>query len=654
MPAPKANFKKLPNLTSSVSLSEDVRREIFKSLVSGDHVSPFNAFSVATRVKYNRPERLELKEIRITGMPQAGIDVRNSIMQVDGGKSIHVALVEKGGEAFGYAQASSGITSKRVSGAILEDGDKRTHLFLVEDGKLLDRPPFELNNEISPLLGETIGPNEQGMLPLVGDFTIGYQEILDFPNGMRGIGDIKDKRSPWHGIVNEARTRLDKIMARKADIGEIFDRHFTLEALRGVAKAGKAMETGQIVPAFEDRDNRKTFDDAIEALTRRFMEDLRTAGLLEKCPNNGPRDVNKINAWDAWLDGKLDKPMDQRAPKYRYMDMWLAQSPAFRVAFSTLVSVSVTDENKTIKSDAHLERALNTCIQTTRIAYRDEVVGGIGSVELNSGMNGDRLHLMGSVLRPVLGAYEAGSYTLKELPPAEALKPVRHMELEITSGKMIVADWIRAEGFNEGVKILLGEEFFDINSATGMDESIQAHYEKAGLIYVPVGNSSPYAFTDDEGLIRMGSVDEDHDDFWLPSGESTGLPIPKEAWTTCTDLWANTLADKEVIIDVMMVSGLHASRSDAESALDAYIDETYGANEVEMDVGTHHLYVPTGDGNRKGNFLDVFQADGVDQRDWQLDEYIISNSVLDVDPDVVDDPDWTTPAREIEVEGMSL
>lgn len=93
--------------------------------------------------------------------------------------------------------------------------------------------------------------------------------------------------------------------ASQVRVAAICDRHLTRAALEPLIEISGFPETGKLFPAHNDWDRRKAVEDHIAHVSQGLMEEMRAEGLLAPCPNNGPRDVAGITAWNAWLAATL-------------------------------------------------------------------------------------------------------------------------------------------------------------------------------------------------------------------------------------------------------------------------------------------------------------------------------------------------------------
>lgn len=256
-------------------------------------------------------------------------------------------------------------------------------------------------------------------------------------------------------------------------------------------------------------------------------------------------------------------------------------------------------------------------------------------------VTGEILHFMGDIFAPLLGTYDK-NYRLQPVPVVKEPKVARHLTIGLPSGELVIADWFSIPGFTEAMDLLSGEanEHFDIYTGKGLDDRQRAYFEKAGIVIVQVGNTSPAAYEDTPGVFRMGHVYEDDDRFWHEDDSRTEADMPEAIFRTCNDLWANTFADRARVVDVLMFSGLYNEREDAERALTNYIDVACRAHSVKIDAQELHLYLPTAPAYKTKIFENTFRVVGLEYGDWRRDHYLISTRPLEVDPALLEPCDW--------------
>jgi hypothetical protein len=395
----------------------------------------------------------------------------------------------------------------------------------------------------------------------------------------------------------------------------------------------------------------------IDDLSEELMEAFREAGYTKKCPNNGPRCVREMTQWDAWLSGKelsvYDKMSLSRAPGFDMLEKAMTSASvqiemAIEKSLSPDGKISYDDRPKFDLSEEDVDREIALTVEKAREAFIAETPDLTFTKDsYDCQVTGKRVRIGGTVFEPVLTQFTK-DYKEVVAPVVEAPKPALHFEIPMPTGELVMADWLRMKGFKDGLLARVGgdkDDFYDINNATGLDERMQDYLTKGGLAIVQVGNSSPSAYDDTQGVWRMGHVDEDH--FYTEDGVRKDIEMPNEAWTTCTDLWANIFADRAVIIDILMASGEYESRETADVALLEYVEDSYGASINKLDVDRLHVYAPTGFGFHTGSFKKQFRAEELDYAKWRKDSYVLSVEPLTVDPDVVIETGWEAPAHEI-------
>lgn len=189
-------------------------------------------------------------------------------------------------------------------------------------------------------------------------------------------------------------------------------------------------------------------------------------------------------------------------------------------------------------------------------------------------------------------------------------------KIEVPSGEIIFADWIRAKAFTKSVE---RENQYDtsrwhsINYLLGRIQQIH-HYAGKNVAFGSVGNETVTIYQSDEGLVIAGLSDinpemvelyfEDEDgdlddeaidkayqkamDHYQQVTESTGL---ENIGGVCTDLWGYTIVDKAIADDLVGID-LFTSK---EITLNANHQNHAGGSTpslVSIPAGTYtHLYL---------------------------------------------------------------
>jgi hypothetical protein len=657
---PTVRFPDYPPLVAPPEVRSDLLPLLSGQIALNDRHDPYNGFKVEGEERWGRPARFRLAEIRASHLPFEGAPAEETRFA-----AVHLLFVTEKGEIFGVNRCRPSTLGTEYDGVLIPD--RKGRVWFCGERADPDAPApvltgserlFPVPVDVAPIFAETAlkGAPLTDRLPASGRFNLGSQGELLW-------ADRLDQVDPTlYARISE---RVTALVDREGRIRRAAERHFGEGSLDGLLLGRDFPVTGGLIPAYHEFDARKAFDAELFRVTRGFLEALRAEGLVEPCPNNGPRGVGPLAVWNRWLSGAYDAPPETRDLEDRYGEHELAEAPGFKTVRNCLVR-AVVDMGKRVWEREHpgerwsadsrdgpigredAAAALRDACARIITSYADEAsTDTIGSMDLRGSLTGEAYGLAGSFLTPVL--CEIGTaYTLEPvpLPPLEAPKSVRHLELSLPSGVLCMADWFRIKGFKEGLQALIGgDDHYEINYATGLDARARDYFEKAGLAIVQVGNTSPHAYADTPGVWRMGHVDEDHEAFWTEEGERRdGAQPPQEAWRTCTDLWANTFADREVILDILMASKRYPDRSDARAALDAYAEE-YGVSMVNLGVDHLHLYVPTGYGVRKGGFNDVFRAEELKVAEWREDAYVLSAAPLTVDPELLEACDWRERPR---------
>lgn len=651
----RPDFRPFPPITSAAPLTAAEERAVRAATALAGRHDAFNLFSVPGVVnRWGQAKRMRASEIIVSDGPFPSVSPEASL---DPASGLHIALVEEeGGGVYGHAACVRDTPALRPL-VVITDRHGRGWAY---DTRTREAEPVHLHT--APLIREffTGGASLAEAVPFSGDLSCRHGLIE---------GAAGKPAKPQPALLSAAEAVVGRIVDREDLIRRIAAPAFSDERLSSVLDTLTFPTKDGVIPDFSAPE-RRAFDDAMHEISLSAMRGLRDAGLCAPCPNNGPRGVRSLDAWDAFLRGELDAtPLEGEA---LYASWGLSDAPAFRAVYSELIRASVDAEMA-----AREERGLGKDrkpgqrppdVPMTRgeaeavmRAFRERALRALSTEETGPGLEPELrgalestcFGLAGSFLTPVL----ADRLTKTPLPAVEEPKAVRHLTLELPTGRLAMADWFRVPGFTEAMKELSGEEGagFDINHAKGLDERAEAYFTKAGVAIVQVGNSSPAAYADTPGVWRMGHVDDEHEDFWDEETGARKALAPDSAWRTCTDLWANTFASVEAIVAVMMSSGEYRSEEDAERALTAYCEETYGAHIIDLGVDRLHLYLPTGYAERLREPMAGVGEGVLPREGWREDAYLLSAAPLPVAPGILDDTEWVAPpVRALSGEGPSI
>lgn len=625
---------------TGLSLSQDLLDAVRQMTAGQGRHDIWNGFTAGRVSKYGNPERHVLSEIRLSPDPFPDLDPELTAVDLPGRGGVHIGLVDEPGDCHGLNAARAWSNPYFSEGVIAQDPLGQVWF----QGKVQGQPDMVTSRILPDVLPVLALSGEEGSilphLPTKGRFQISPQGwVLEACDGWVSP-DLED------ADLKALEDHMQRFVARQEKVTEIVERHLSDERLEALRIGREFPIPKGMVPAWENHAHRKPFEEALGKLSRELMEEMRAAGLLARCPNNGPRDVRGITSWNDWLDGRFDGGPDRKRDAYFWSEQLLDEAPAFRLIDACIYAADFDCHNVHLPADREsfdrFKGLARAAVLESFIADRDVRARMLSSsASLQDHLSGDYLQLQGSFLAPVLCARARGRETPVPLPSLDPPKVARHLEMSMPSGVLVMADWLRVPGFTEAVKRICDGDRYEIGSAAGLDARAKDYFEKMGLAIVQVGNTSPAAYADTPGVWRMGYVDEDNKAFWTPGGERTKLQRPVQAWKTCTDLWANIFADREVILDILMVSGLYPDRDAAGSALQDYADTTYGVSIVDLGVEKLHLYLPTGAADLKGRFMKEFRAAEIKTPKWREDRYILSAEPLTVDVGLLEDCSWS-------------
>jgi hypothetical protein len=410
-----------------------------------------------------------------------------------------------------------------------------------------------------------------------------------------------------------------------ATIQSLIDQHFP---------SGFSLQEGEALDTLVfDETDRSGFDsrrDKIAKVTRGFLFDMAASGHLSPNTNAMGRDINWVESWNALVAGEALGP---------YEAMYLRGSPAMMAADKASCHrlMGLEDYGTGLREKPFTIGDAEDQLRHLLTNEMAEVSFKLGTELSMCPMTEEPLFLAWEDLyTPVVNGRGQVPCT-PFVPP----KPVRHVVMPMPSGRLVMADCINVLGMRAMTdRAALGSDAYkpSISAASGRDAVSERVFQDLGLLYISTTDQSPAAFVEGD-IIRMGFFDEEHEAFWNDDADETrtDLSMPVASWSTCTDIWSNEFADIEVIVDIMMASGEYDTRDAAQTSLETYISQKYGAHIIDIGPGDLHIYMPTG---AHEVLPDVFGAAEVEKADWRTDTYILSRTPLTVDPDIVDEPGW--------------
>ena len=662
-----------------------VLAEIWDNQPEGRGITaPFDAFNHFCRADERRMKTLAMLHV---GLPDDA-PLQDVLDPSVPGAEMEISLVDENGEMHPASDCTPFAKPDRWYGRVFLGDDDRVWLHGMKGPReeALEQDPdgwtlMRLDDTVAAGLAASIGRNTdpatgatrtlRDLLPVEAEIGIAAGDTLawighayraDISDEVFLARDedpeVEDDMTEWDLHRQASFDAMHRQIRDETERANLFDRVVTPERL-AVLKEGIALPIGKDALVRHRRQAiYNTRDNPLDVISRDLMDLAREEGMVAPCPNSQERGIGQMESWNRWVAG-VDLEGDM------FANMHLQMTPAFMVLEEAFTAASVDVEKeveKRLSSTGEVDISLTEAdvdreIALTRDYARDAFVGGkvdisaIRNDAVTCNVTGERMRIAGDYLAPVLMQHDR-SYKLVPVgqvsPPAVA----RHLELSMPSGQLVMADWLRIPGFKEAMDDLSGEDdtpdgFFDLNSGKGIDDQQKTYYERAGLAYVSVGNTSPYGYETSPGVWRMGHAWDDDDRFWIDGKENPDCPPPKESWRTCTDVWCNIFADREVVVDILMHSGRYADRAAADTALEAYVEEKYGANIIEIGADTLHLYSPTGPATKDDNrFAEAFRAAELEEGDWWDDKYILSTQPLTVAPGLLEDCDWVEHARD--------
>ena len=212
---------------------------------------------------------------------------------------------------------------------------------------------------------------------------------------------------------------------------------------------------------------------------------------------------------------------------------------------------------------------------------------------------------------PYIGTYNAGHEWVRFVPAAVPKKQIQTKSIELKTGNLVAMDWFRGldgafKDYTEKKEKELTVKGYlpSVNSRAGVLFSTE-FYANLGIVHVFVGNSSPEVFTDDNGLIAVGSNwceytpdgrerYSDCDDDGNESEEAYeayehAMENPPEGMENhgrvCTDLWWITMIERERLAEIL----LEQLGEEHRAAIDEYVNDEFDVC-LNVEPGKYTLY----------------------------------------------------------------
>ena len=350
-----------------------------------------------------------------------------------------------------------------------------------------------------------------------------------------------------------------------------------------------------------------------------ILQDLRTRDLVIACTNNGPRHVACMEAWNAWVKNGTEAEHLSREALYR--------APAFMTLQNCISSqieqLSINLYTETPCSENDFNQALDEIRENTAL-----VLAGLKTETTFTPDRRDQCILTGhgltygaDPLAPCLMEFD------KILPLLKTPPLVRHIILDLPSEELIAGQFNRIRGFEKGLRALVGTGTSAIiqamKHAMTYDVQMKKCIRKTGMAVLRCDNMSDTRF----------SPLQDH--IWC-----AGYPAGRNQTGTSPGLMY--FADPEILVDVIMKSGLYSRRSTAKLEMETCLEHPdYGINCLPIpNIRTLNIYAPSGYSILQGNGLRDFRAEGFSNETTEYPCGLFSAIPLEVSDEIMGAESW--------------
>jgi hypothetical protein len=310
---------------------------------------------------------------------------------------------------------------------------------------------------------------------------------------------------------------------------------------------------------------RELVETKMEASLRGFLEALKAEGRLEPIPNAEGRSTPFLDCWNYMVTDASEF--------VKYPDsIWrsIANNFAHHLIFDPIYNGAQAIEKG---NDPEWRSRYGKLIDLVTTGNFDRWFYSHLEAE-RCAMTDERLRLNGTGWK-----FELGKWTSEGFVPMEPKAPPRIVEMpfEFKTGNLLIADWFRIEEFTKSVNDYNKDyRGVSINSVAGRILQTEHLASKHGVLSVSVGNSSPYLFRPQDGVLAFANP-ADYDSF-SPS-DSQGMVI--------TDLWAVTIIERERLVEI--VADAVGDQAQAEQIVEDYLANN-DVMTAKVEPGTHYVY----------------------------------------------------------------
>jgi len=336
-------------------------------------------------------------------------------------------------------------------------------------------------------------------------------------------------------------------------------------------------------------DHKKIFESAVKAQ----FHDLRADGRLGKIANLEGHEIALADAWNDFIDGK----------ETGHTFEWLIDS------FDSVWTREFVEMDKNRYSRSREEGYVNGSHETpekdlVEAAWQklcNFMDGGCNlyedsffpryEIEMSDHVTGKRGRLILVDWRAMVAVYNE-EYNLVPLEPLAALELVT-ASFEVPTGELMLTDFLRVEGFNDGIGFEPEREYgeLSLNSLQGRTKLISVHAEEHQIAFTQTTNTCVAVYQDNNG--RLIITERWNDELESDEDEEIILAGWTRVGTFSCDMWRVMAFDKAVAIETMIRGG----NENAEAELNTYLagKKDYSDNIVHLKVESGTWEITSGE-----------------------------------------------------------
>lgn len=307
----------------------------------------------------------------------------------------------------------------------------------------------------------------------------------------------------------------------------------------------------------------------------RWLEYLRGDGRLTPIPHLENRSILLADAWNAFVGGTADENDTDRVLAIFDRAFLRITISAKKARYHLREQPGHIRGGSYPPADADINAAYQELIKTIESGDSDLLYLSVEN--LFDTASGDQCRIQFSDWKTELLIWNNENYTYQPATPAVEI-PLQTVEIDAPTGDLLLTDWFRIPEFTKATE---ESRNININSDQGAIRLTKALAERHGVVHVHTTNTYVGVHLGPDGRLMIAERwdERDEDEATAPGMEPVGE-------FSC-DLWAATIIDKEILLELMR----KGAAEDPEAVLKNYLEG--GSNNIvslKVEPGQYRVH----------------------------------------------------------------